>query len=244
MSAETIETTQARVKENFLPGPVLLLGAPGVGKGTQAQMLMAELGVPQVSTGDLLRANIQQGTELGKKAKSLMDVGQLVPDEVVNEMVQDRLAQGDAANGYILDGYPRTLGQAEWLDGHLATASAGKLDLVAVNIRVDHGELLRRITGRRTCPACKRIYNIYSQPPKVDEVCDFDGTQLIQRSDDTEAAFIERMKAYDAQTEPVIDHYRSQGRFAEVDGAASVGAVSAAVRAELGRLRSAGKPGA
>ena len=243
MSAETIETTQARVKDNFLPGPVLLLGAPGVGKGTQAQMLMAELGVPQVSTGDLLRANIQQGTELGKKAKSLMDVGQLVPDEVVNEMVEDRLAKGDAANGYILDGYPRTLGQAEWLDRHLATASAGTRDLVAVNIRVDHGELLRRITGRRTCPTCKRIYNIHFQPPKVEEGCDFDGTQLIQRSDDTEAAFIERMKAYDAQTEPVIDHYRSQGRFAEVDGTASVGAVSAAVRAELGRLRSAGKQG-
>ena len=244
MSAETIDTIQARAGETFLPGPVLLLGAPGVGKGTQAQILMAEFAVPQVSTGDLLRANIRRGTELGKTAKSLMDAGQLVPDDVVNEMVKARLAQADAVNGYILDGYPRTLGQADWLDGHLASASALTLDLVAVSIRVDQGELLRRITGRRTCPTCKRIYNIYSHPATVDGICDSDGTKLVQRSDDTEAAFVERMKAYDAQTEPVIEHYRSQGRFAEVDGAASVGAVGAAVRAELRRLRSAGKPGA
>ena len=244
MSVETIDITQARAEENFLPGPVLLLGAPGVGKGTQAQILMAEFDVPQVSTGDLLRANIQQGTELGKTAKSLMDAGQLVPDDVVNGMVRDRLAQPDAVDGYILDGYPRTLGQAEWLDGHLASGSALTLDLVAVNIRVDHGELLRRITGRRTCPTCKRIYNIYFHPPKVDGLCDFDGAALIQRSDDTEEAFVERMKAYDGQTQPVIEHYRSHGRFAEVDGTLPVDAVTGAIRTELQRLRSAGKQGA
>lgn len=244
MSAETSDTTQARAKENFLPGPVLLLGAPGVGKGTQAQILMAEFAVPQVSTGDLLRANIQQGTELGRKAKLLMDQGLLVPDDVVNEMVRDRLAQTDAVHGYILDGYPRTLGQAEWLDAHLANGSDLELDLVAVNIRVDQGELLRRITGRRTCATCKRIYNIYFHPPKVDGICDFDGTALIQRSDDTESAFIERMKAYDAQTQPMIEHYRSHGRFAEVDGALAVDAVTDAIRVVLQRLRSAGKLGA
>ena len=135
-----------------MPGPVLLLGAPGVGKGTQAKRLMAEFGIPQISTGDLLRDNISKGTELGKAARSLMDKGLLVSDDLVNQMVADRLAQRDVVRGYILDGYPRTLIQAEWVDSYLSNGSE-KLPLVAISIVVGYDELLRRITGRRLCPA-------------------------------------------------------------------------------------------
>lgn len=241
MSAGLIETTEARAGRTFLPGPVLLLGAPGVGKGTQSQILMAEFGIPQISTGDLLRANIQRGTQLGKQAKSLMDAGQLVPDNVVNGMVRDRLAQPDAATGYILDGYPRTLGQAEWLDGYLAASDTLHLDLIAVNIRVDPGESQRRIAGRRSCPTCKRVYNTYSHPSKVKNICDFDGSALVQRSDDTEAAFVQRMEAYKNQTAAVIAHYWGHGRFAEVDGTRSVSEVADAIRRELVALRAATK---
>ncbi|HEY2038289.1 MAG TPA: adenylate kinase [Edaphobacter sp.] len=230
---------------SFLPGPILLLGAPGVGKGTQAQLLMADFGIPQISTGDILRDNIARGTDLGKAAKGLMDQGQLVPDEMVNDMVGARLSQADVQRGYILDGYPRTLGQAEWLDSHLISleksAGAIALPLVAINIRVEEQELLRRITGRRICPVCKTIYNIYSKPPKKEGFCDNDGTPLQHRSDDTEAAFTERMKAYNSLTAPVIEHYSRQGRFREVDGARSVEEVTATIESALKQLRQAGE---
>jgi adenylate kinase len=218
------------------PGPILLLGAPGVGKGTQAKELMAKWGIPQVSTGDLLRYHRDHGTPLGLKAKEIMAAGKLVPDELVNEMVAERLQQPDTANGYILDGYPRTLGQAKWLDGHVG-AGARALPVIAVSIRVSYTQLLRRITGRRTCPVCGTIYNIYLQPPKVDEKCDLDGTPLIRRSDDTEEVFQERMRTYEAQTAPVVDHYRALGRFAEVDGEQPVNVVAAGVEAAVARLR-------
>jgi adenylate kinase len=231
--------------DDFLPGPVLLLGAPGVGKGTQAQLLMADYGIPQISTGDILRDNIARGTELGKAAKGLMEQGQLVPDQMVNDMVGARLEQPDVERGYILDGYPRTLGQAEWLDAHLASESkAGKpeaaLPLVAVNIRVDEEVLLRRITGRRICAKCKHIYNVYSKPTKQEGICDFDGSPLQHRSDDTESAFAERMKAYNSLTAPVIEHYSRQGRFREVDGDRSVEEVTASIESSLRELRQAG----
>jgi adenylate kinase len=230
--------------DNFLPGPVLLLGAPGVGKGTQAQSLMAAYGIPQISTGDILRDNIARGTELGKAAKGLMDQGQLVPDQMVNDMVGARLTQPDVERGYILDGYPRTLGQAEWLDAHLVTlekaAGAAVLPLVAVNIRVDEQVLLRRITGRRICSQCKHIYNIYSKPPKQEGICDIDGSPLQYRSDDTEAAFTERMKAYNSLTAPVIEHYSRQGRFREVDGDRAVQDVTSSIEDALEQLRQTG----
>lgn len=219
-----------------VPGPILLLGAPGVGKGTQAKAIMAAWGIPQISTGDILRANVSGNTELGKKAKAVMDRGELVPDDLVNEMVADRLKQSDTANGYILDGFPRTLGQAEWLDAHLSGPEGG-LPVVAVSIKVGYTQLLRRITGRRSCPVCKSIYNIYLQPPKVDELCDLDGTPLTRRSDDTEEVFEERMRTYESQTAPVVEHYRAQGRFEEVDGEKPVDAVAAAVMAAVLRLR-------
>jgi adenylate kinase len=228
----------APAETNFLPGPVLLLGAPGVGKGTQAKSLMAEFGIPQISTGDLLRGNIARGTELGKAARSLMDQGQLVSDDLVNQMVADRLKQPDVARGYILDGFPRTLNQAEWVDREIAS-KVQTLPIVAVSIVVSYDKLLRRITGRRISPA-GRIYNIYSNPPAVPGICDVDGSALIQRSDDSEAVFAERMKTFEAQTAPVIEHYRKQGRFEEVDGDQAVEQVTAEITAALKRLREKG----
>jgi adenylate kinase len=221
------------------PGPILLLGAPGVGKGTQAKELVAKWGIPQVSTGDLLRENRDHGTDLGKQAKAIMAEGKLVPDELVNQMVAQRLREPDTASGYILDGYPRTLGQANWLDDHLAAASKG-LPVIAVSIQVGYNELLRRITGRRICPVCGTIYNIYLQPPKIEGKCDLDGTPLERRSDDTEEVFRERMRTYQSQTAPVVEHYRALGRFEEVDGNQPVSAVAAGVEAAVARLRNAG----
>lgn len=235
-SNSAINHSPAHADSTFLPGPVLLLGAPGVGKGTQAQLLMAAFGIPQISTGDILRENIAKGTELGKTAKGLMDKGQLVPDQVVNDMVQARLTADDVHAGYILDGFPRTLAQTTWLDAHLPIFRETP-PLVAINIRVDEDELLRRITGRRTCAVCKHIYNIYSHPPAKPGICDIDGSPLQHRSDDTEEAFTERMKAYESLTSPVIEHYRASNRFREVDGEAPVEQVAQSIVAALKELR-------
>jgi adenylate kinase len=212
------------------------LGAPGAGKGTQAKELVKLWGIPQISTGDLLRANVAQGTELGRTAKEIMGRGELVPDSLVNEMVGVRLQQPDTANGYILDGFPRTLPQAGWLDGRLAT-QAQALPVIAVSIHVDYNQLLRRVTGRRNCPVCQAIYNVYVNPPKRDGICDVEGAALVQRADDTEVVFEERMRAYGALTAPVVEHYRDLGRFAEVDGDRSIGAIAAGIVAAVERLR-------
>jgi adenylate kinase len=212
------------------------LGAPGVGKGTQAKELVKIWGIPQISTGDLLRGNVAQGTELGRTAKEIMGRGELVPDSLVNEMVAVRLAQPDTANGYILDGFPRTIVQAHWLDERLA-AQAGVLPVVAVSIQVDYNQLLRRITGRRNCPVCQSIYNVHGKPPKKDGVCDVDGAALVQRADDTEKVFEERMRAYAASTAPVVEHYRALGRFAEVDGSRPIAELAAGIVAAVERLR-------
>jgi adenylate kinase len=221
----------------FTPGPILLLGPPGVGKGTQAQELMAAWGIPQISTGDLFRANISQGTPLGLLAKSTLDKGELVSDDLVNNMVAARLRQPDTLAGYILDGFPRTLNQADWLDQHLSAIS-GALPVIAVSIEVSYNQLLRRITGRRICPVCKSSYNIYLQPPKVDELCDLDGTPLTRRPDDTEQVFEDRMRVYASQTAPVVEHYRALGRFEQVNGEQPVSAVAADVIEAVRRLRS------
>ena len=214
---------------------MLLLGAPGVGKGTQAKELMAEFAIPQVSTGDLLREHRRNHTELGMLADEIMQRGELVPDDLVNKMVAARLAEPDCTRGYILDGFPRTLAQADWLD-HFITEKPGALPVVAISLKVEHDDLLRRITGRRISPA-GRIYNIYTAPPKVAGIDDIDGSELTQRSDDTEEVFEQRIKTFHEQTAPVIDHYRGQGRFVEVDGAQSREAVTAAIREQLQRLR-------
>ena len=219
-----------------LPGPILLLGAPGVGKGTQAKELVKLWGIPQISTGDLLRANVAQGTDLGRIAKEIMGRGELVPDTLVNQMVAVRLGEPDTAKGYILDGFPRTLPQADWLDSRLATLAQG-LPVIAVSIQVDYNQLLRRITGRRNCPVCQRIYNVFGNPPKVEGVCDVEGAALVQRADDTEKVFAERMRAYEAMTAPVVEHYRALGRFAEVDGSGSIVAIASGIVAAVERLR-------
>jgi adenylate kinase len=220
---------------DFLPGPVLLLGAPGVGKGTQAHRLVAEFGIPQISTGDLLRQHRRDHTPLGILADDLMSQGKFVPDDLVNQMVAVRLQEPDTEHGYILDGFPRTLNQAEWLDRQLV---AYLLPVVAINIVVDETVLLERITGRLTCPICGTIYNIYSKPPKQDRVCDFDGATLIQRADDTVQVFRERMRAFEQKTSAVIEYYREHGnRFAEVDGDRAIDEVTQNIRETLLRLR-------
>jgi adenylate kinase len=233
---------------DFVPGPVLLLGAPGVGKGTQAKRLMDEFGIPQISTGDLLREHRRNHTPLGMLADELMTKGLLVPDDLVNRMVEERLGRADVERGYVLDGYPRTLDQAAWLDTYLSGArspdagerqqSASALPVVAIHIVVPQRELLERITGRLVCPVCGTIYNRYSEPPKQAGVCDREGATLIQRADDTEAVFIERMKSFEQKTAAVIEYYRSHGnRFAEVDGNLPVDAVTGSIRSTLLRLR-------
>ena len=224
-----------REGSSFHPGPVLLLGAPGVGKGTQAQRLMRDFGVPQISTGDLLREHVKDGSALGVTAKSLMERGLLVPDELVNDMVADRLGWPDARDGYVLDGFPRTEMQAGWLDAELA--KRGGVALIAVEIVVPREELIKRITGRRTCAVCRHIYNIYSNPPSKPGICDRDGSALIHRSDDTVAAFDRRMVEHGHKTSAVIAHYRAIGRFREVTGTGSLDAVEQRIVGALTALR-------
>jgi adenylate kinase len=231
--------SESEISAMHMPGPILLLGAPGVGKGTQARLLMEAWHVPQISTGDILRDNVARGSELGLIAKALMDRGELVDDGLVNTMVAERLQEGDTHRGYIFDGYPRTLEQARWLDHHFAEAPERMLPLIAVTIRVSDAALLRRLTGRRTCPVCRQIYNIYTQPPAQDGICDVEGAALVQRDDDREEIVVERMKAYEQLTAPVIEHYRAHGRYAEVNGEQDVDRVFADLVAQLGRLRGA-----
>jgi len=237
MSSSVVAVEQGReTGYTANPGPILLLGAPGVGKGTQAKELVKIWGIPQISTGDLLRANVSQGTQLGRIAKEIMGRGELVPDSLVDEMVAARLKAPDTAKGYILDGFPRTLGQASWLDGRLA-ADGKSLPVVAVSIQVDYNQLLRRITGRRNCPVCQTIYNVFMNPPERDGFCDVEGAALVQRADDTEQVFKERMRAYEALTAPVVEHYRALGRFAEVDGSRPITMIAAGIVSAVERLR-------
>lgn len=221
---------------HVIPGPILLLGAPGVGKGTQAKELVKLWGIPQISTGDLLRFHVTNGTDLGKLAKPIMDLGKLVPDELMLEMVAKRLTEPDTEHGFILDGFPRTLTQADWVDSQLAQ-KPGALPVVAVSIQVDYNQLLRRITGRRNCPVCQTIYNIYLHPPKVEGVCDIEGATLVQRSDDTEECFAGRLTTYQSLTAPVVEHYRALSRFAEVNGDQPVEQVAASIISSVERLR-------
>lgn len=244
-----LASAQQEVKTSFLPGPVLLLGAPGVGKGTQAKAIMAAWGIPQISTGDLLREIrnrelqpspladrlIREG-KLHEADLARMAAGKLVSDDLVNDLVAARLEDPDTARGYILDGFPRTLVQAGWLDAQLAS-SGNHLPVVAVSLRVDDRQLLLRVTGRRSCPTCKRIYNMHLKPPTEDTVCDYDQTVLEQRADDTEAVFAERMRAYAEQTAPVLEHYRRLGRYAEVEGDAGIEDVTRSILAAVAQLR-------
>jgi adenylate kinase len=204
-------------------GPVVLLGPPGAGKGTQAKRLMARYAVPQVSTGDILRDHVMRRTQLGEMAREKMDRGELVEDSLVCDMVAERLSRPDCIRGFILDGFPRTVAQAEWLDRYLQTRlfetnGLRRIPLVVISIQVGYNELLRRLAGRRCCPTCGRIYNIYFQPPREADRCDTDGTPLVTRSDDREEVISERLKAYERQTLPLVEYYRAQGRLHEIDG--------------------------
>ena len=180
---------------------------------------------------------VKSVSPLGQQIRQVMDAGKLVPDDLVEAMVGERLSQPDTVHGYVLDGFPRTLPQAAWLDATLSS-KPNTLPVVAVSIQVSYTNLLRRASGRRNCPVCARTYNLYFQPPLQDAVCDVDGTPLVQRADDMEEVFSERMRTYDVLTAPVVGHYRAQGRFAEVDGELAVGQVTQAVSDAIVRLRS------
>ncbi|RCN58383.1 adenylate kinase [Acidiferrobacter thiooxydans] len=199
---------------------IVLLGAPGSGKGTQSKLLVEKYKIPQISTGDLLRAAVTAGTELGKRAKAAMDQGQLVSDEIVLGMIQDRLSQPDAKNGFILDGFPRNNPQAQALDSLLARL--GQPLQLALLVDVNTEVLLKRLTGRRTCAKCGQMYNIYFQPPKVPGRCDKCGGELQQRSDDNEETIRKRLEIYEQQTAPLITYYKSQNKLRRVVGEGDV----------------------
>lgn len=195
---------------------IVLLGAPGSGKGTQGKRLVERYGIPQISTGDLLRSAVAAGSELGREAKSYMDAGQLVPDEVVLGMIRERLAQADAATGFILDGFPRNRAQAEALDGVLGDLGQ-PLD-VALLIDVEIDTLKKRLLGRLTCTSCGAVFNAYTNPPKTEGVCDYCGGELQHRTDDNEETITARLDVYDAQTKPLIDYYADRGELIRVSG--------------------------
>ena len=199
---------------------LVLLGAPGAGKGTQAKMLIEKYNIPQISTGDILRKAVADGTPLGKEAKVIMDKGELVTDEIVIGLVKERLAQDDCKNGYILDGFPRTTPQAEALDDVL-TAIGSPLD-VALSVDVAMSELMQRLTGRRTCADCQQMYNVHFSAPAKEGVCDKCGGELQQRADDKEDTIKNRLDVYEKSTAPLIDYYGNKGILKSVEGVGSI----------------------
>jgi adenylate kinase len=211
---------------------VVLLGAPGAGKGTQAKMLIEKYKIPQISTGDILRKAVADGTPLGKEAKVIMDQGGLVSDKIVLGLVEERIKQPDCKAGFILDGFPRNTAQAEALDKML-TAMGAPLN-VALNIDVDMNDLLKRLTGRRTCKSCQQMYNIYFSPPKKDGICDKCGGALFQRDDDKEETIKKRLDVYQKQTAPLIDYYSKKNIMKTVMGVGSINDIFNKVTAVLG----------
>lgn len=199
---------------------LVLLGAPGAGKGTQAKKLIEKYHVPQISTGDILRKAVADGTPLGKEAKSYMDKGELVPDSVVIGLVKERIAQDDCKIGYILDGFPRNTAQAETLDNVLSEMNA-PLD-VALSVDVDKDILMKRLTGRRTCKSCGQMFNVHFSAPQKEGICDKCGGALYQRDDDKEDTIRNRLDVYDSQTAPLIDYYAKQGILKSVEGVGSI----------------------
>jgi len=195
---------------------VVLLGAPGTGKGTQGARLHESEGIPHVSTGDLLREAVEQQSELGVKAKAYMDTGRLVPDELVLGMVRERISQADCGEGFLLDGFPRTVGQAEALEGLLSERQE-PLDCV-VSLAVGEAEIVRRLSGRRVCPECGHLYHVEFSPPRKDGVCDECGAGLITREDDREETIRKRLEVYRRETAPLLDFYRQRGTLEEIDG--------------------------
>ena len=213
---------------------LIFLGPPGAGKGTQAMQVAKVQSLPHLSTGDMFRDHVGRGTDLGLKAKPIMERGELVPDEIVLGMVEERVARPDCTNGFVLDGFPRTIPQAQGLDDLLVRRGFGKA--LVLHIAVEYEKLLRRLTGRRTCSACGEIYNIYDRAPKVEGKCDKDAGALTQRKDDREDVIRERIAAYDKQTKPLIEYYRAQSGLVDIDGAVGAEEVTRSVLATLARL--------
>ena len=211
---------------------IIMLGAPGAGKGTQAKMLAEKYSIPHISTGDIFRANIKEGTDLGKKAKEYMDKGLLVPDELVVDLVMDRFKADDCKNGYILDGFPRTIPQAEALDSALA-AVGEKMDY-AINVEVPDENIVNRMSGRRACVGCGATSHIKYNPTKVEGICDVCGKELILRDDDKPETVLNRLKVYHDQTQPLIDYYGKAGIVKEVDGTVDMNDVFQAIVDILG----------
>ena len=195
---------------------IIMLGAPGAGKGTQAKQIAAKYSIPHISTGDIFRANIKNGTELGRKAKEYMDQGLLVPDELTCDLVMDRIAQDDAKNGFVLDGFPRTIPQAEALDAAL-TKIGQKMDY-AIDVDVPDENIINRMSGRRACLNCGATYHIVSIPPKKEGICDTCGKELVLRDDDKPETVKKRLDVYHDQTQPLIDYYQKQGILKSVNG--------------------------
>ena len=200
---------------------LVLVGPPGAGKGTQAQFIAEHEGVPKISTGDIFRANVSQGTPLGLQAKEFMDRGDLVPDEVTIDMVRNRLREKDAVEGFLLDGFPRTVPQAETLDDILRETADAKLDVV-LELVVDNEEVVRRLSGRRTCRTCNHIWHVDFDPPQTAGVCDIDGGELFQRDDDKPATITNRLEVYDEQTAPLIAYYANRGVLVGIDATGPV----------------------
>ena len=212
---------------------LVLLGAPGAGKGTQAKKLIEKHGIPQISTGDILRKAVADGTPLGKEAKSYMDKGELVPDKVVIGLIEDRLKQPDCKKGFILDGFPRNTAQAETLDAMLKKLNM-PLDS-ALSVDVPKDDLTKRLTGRRTCKGCQQMYNVYFSPPKKNGVCDKCGGELFHRDDDKEETIKRRLDVYDAQTAPLINYYKKSGILKSVIGVGGIDEIFKKVCSVLGK---------
>lgn len=211
---------------------IIMLGAPGAGKGTQAKKIAAKYGIPHISTGDIFRANIKNGTELGKKAKTYMDQGLLVPDELVVDLVVDRVAQDDCGSGYVLDGFPRTIPQAEALDKALASLEQ-KLDY-AIDVEVPDENIISRMGGRRACLGCGATYHMEYAAPKAEGICDACGKELILRDDDKPETVKKRLDVYHEQTQPLIEYYTSAGILREVDGTRDIDDVFQAITEIIG----------
>jgi adenylate kinase len=212
---------------------LILLGPPGAGKGTQAKLLARDLQIPHISTGDMFRDHKARGTELGKRVQAIMDSGGLVPDEITNDMVKERLARPDVAKGFILDGYPRTTAQAEFLDGLLRGRPAPRV----LSYEVVEKVLVDRMGGRRSCPGCGAVYHVTASPPKVAGTCDRDGGTLVLRDDDRPETVTRRLQEYQQKTEPLKRWYRERGSLVEIDGMGAPDAVRAATGKALGLAR-------
>ena len=232
-SAVTLWPLNFVIKEGIIRMKIIMLGAPGAGKGTQAQMIAEQYHIPHISTGDIFRANIKNGTELGKKAKEFMDKGQLVPDELTVQLLLDRVAQDDCKDGYVLDGFPRTIPQADVLDQEL-TKLGDKVDY-AINVDVPDENIIHRMSGRRACFKCGATYHIEHIPPKKEGICDKCGSELVQREDDKPETVKNRLSVYHEQTQPLIEYYTRKNILKTVDGTRDMKDVFSDIITILGR---------